>query len=54
MIIKKAQFIQQFLKIIEKKLNCSLPDEDFESRLLELSWGVVSNESRHIIDNTEL
>ncbi len=47
-IVKKHPFIGQFLEIIHKDLERELPDEDFETSMLEKAWEVVAEKVRHI------
>jgi hypothetical protein len=47
-VIKRRAFIAQFLEIIRKDLQDELPEEDFETGMLEKAWEIVADKVRHI------
>lgn len=47
-VVKRRMFIEQFLAIIRKDLERELPDEDFETSLLEKAWDIVADKVKHI------
>ena len=47
-VIKRRAFICQFLEIIRKDLERELPEEDFETSMLEKAWDIVAQKVRHI------
>lgn len=47
-LIRKNIFIWQFLKVVYKKLNQQLPNEDYESDFIQKAWQILKNETRHI------
>lgn len=49
MIAKRDEFIDKFLKILKRKLEKALPDEGFESKMLETAMQVDISSSDHIL-----
>ena len=46
--IKRRPFIGAFLQVIQKDLERELPEEDFETSMLEKAWAIVADKVRHI------
>ena len=47
-LIKRRAFIAQFLEIIRKDLERDLPEEDFETSMLEKAWSIIAHKVKHI------
>ena len=47
-VIRRRQFIEQFLAVIRKDLEYKLPEEDFETSMLEKAWDIVGQKLKHI------
>ena len=47
-VIKRNPFIGAFLQILHKDLERELPEEDFETSMLEKAWEIVADKVRHI------
>ena len=47
-IIKRRAFIAQFLEIIRADLERELPEEEFETSMLEKAWDIVAQKVKHI------
>jgi len=48
-LISKFLFIKQFLRVVEKRLLRILPDQDFESQMIEKAWEILKSETGHIL-----
>ena len=46
--IKRRRFIEQFLAVIRKDLERKLPEEDFETSMIEKGWDIVADKVKHI------
>jgi len=48
MIIKRKEFIDDFVKYIRKKLMSELPEEDFEIAMLDRSLDIIRKHSGEV------
>ena len=47
-IVKKGEFIEQFIRILDKALREGLPTEDFEFEMIRKAWEIIVDKARHI------
>lgn len=47
-LIKKSDFINILLHILDKKLDDNLPDEDFEYQMLEKAKKIIYDYIKHV------
>jgi hypothetical protein len=50
MIVTKDEFVENYLKVLERELKEKLPDKDFESNMIEKSYMILYEKTKHIVN----